>query len=192
MEISFRGIISTLALLAYSIIGGVVYETLQETKDTEEIKPAQIIEMVDSYEYIEPVVFDGMTMTELSELLDRSLKHELYGKGTLIAQLSIEKEICPYMAVAIILHETGCFSNRCSRLVRECNNVGGNKSRNGGCGSFRRFDTIDDGIYFFINNLAVGYYQRGLNTPELINTRYATSTAWAGKIHHYIERVRNA
>jgi len=192
LEISFRGIISTLALLAYSIIGGVVYETLQETKDTEEIKPAQIIEMVDSYEYIEPVVFDGMTMTELSELLDRSLKHELYGKGTLIAQLSIEKEICPYMAVAIILHETGCFSNRCSRLVRECNNVGGNKSRNGGCGSFRRFDTIDDGIYFFINNLAVGYYQRGLNTPELINTRYATSTAWAGKIHHYIERVRNA
>jgi len=176
----------------YSIIGGVAYDILQDTKEPEEIQPIEIIEIVDAYEHIEPIVFDGMTMPELSELLDRSLKHELYGYGTLIAELSIEKEICPYMAVAIILHETGCFSNRCSRLVRECNNVGGNKSRNGGCGSFRRFDTIDDGIYFFTNNLSVGYFQRGLDTPELINTRYATSEAWAGKIHHYIERVKNA
>jgi len=185
---------STIAMVIYSVAGGVLYSTLQETREsnTEPPQIVQIIEVVNQIEYVEEEVLDGMTLTELSELLNRSLKHELYGKGQLIAELSIEKGVCPYIAVAIILHETGCFSNSCSRAVRYCNNVGGNKSRNRECGSFRGFDTIDDGIYFFINNLAVGYFERGLNTPELINTRYATSQAWAGKIHHFVERVKTA
>mgnify|MGYP002511620479 CR=1 FL=1 len=38
-----------------------------------------------------------------------------------------------YLAVAIVLHETGCKWT-CSKLVRECNNVGGMKGS--GCGSY--------------------------------------------------------
>ena len=49
-----------------------------------------------------------------------------------------------YVAVAIMLHETGCKSN-CSSLVRNCNNVGGQKGSpgcNGGAASSSAIGTV--------------------------------------------------
>ena len=71
-------------------------------------------------------VFDGMTLEELGAKIDRNLSGYIAGKGELIASYCIEKGVDPYVATAIILHETGCRA-KCSKLVQQCNNVGGQK-----------------------------------------------------------------
>ena len=95
------------------------------------------------------IVYDNMTIEELSSKLNRVLKSTMSGKGELIASYSLEKGVDPYLATAIILLETGCNSS-CSKLVNSCNNVGGQKGS--GCGAYASFPTLDDGIKAFINN----------------------------------------
>lgn len=136
-------------------------------------------------------VYEGMTIDELAEKLNRNLgSGYIAGKGYLIASQCIEKGVDPYIAVAIMLHETGCKYN-CSTLVRTCNNVGGQKG-SPGCngGAYKAFATLDDGIIGFINNLHKNYYAKGLNTIETIAPKYAASPAWSSKIRNYVEQIR--
>ena len=136
-------------------------------------------------------VYEGMTIDELAAKLNRNLGNGyIAGKGYLIASQCIEKGVDPYVAVAIMLHETGCKHN-CSSLVRTCNNVGGQKGAPG-CngGTYKAYATLDEGIIGFINNLYKNYYSKGLNTIESIATKYAASTAWPGKIRSYVEQIR--
>ena len=75
-----------------------------------------------------------------SDKLNRNLGNDyIAGKGEFIATQCLEKGVDPYVAVAIILHETGC-GTKCSNLARTCNNVGGQKG-SPGCngGSFKSF-----------------------------------------------------
>ncbi len=140
----------------------------------------------------EPVVFDGLTLTELTAKLDRSLHSTLAGTGKSFAKYAVEMGIDPYLAVAIVLHETGC-NGTCSKQVRECYNVGGMKggpSCNGT--SYKRFNSLDEGIYAFMINLKENYYDQGLNTPEKMNKKYAASTSWATKVNHYISKIKAA
>lgn len=136
------------------------------------------------------IVYDGMTMIELSDKLNRSLKSTIAGKGELIASYSLERGVDPYIAVGIMLLETGC-NGTCSALVRECNNVGGMKG-SPGCdgGSYKTFASLDDGIRSFIDNLADNYYAYGLTTPETMNSKYAESSTWAMKVNNYISSIR--
>lgn len=136
-------------------------------------------------------VYEGMTLEELAIKLDRNLGSDyIAGKGYLIASKCIELGVDPYVATAIMLHETGCNS-RCSNLTRYCNNVGGVKG-SPGCngGSYKAYPTLDDGIIGFINNLYRNYYSRGLVTIDSIAPKYAESTAWPGKIHSYVNKIR--
>lgn len=136
-------------------------------------------------------VYEGMTIDELAEKLNRNLgSGYIAGKGYLIASQCIEKGIDPYVAVAIMLHETGCSYN-CSNLVRSCNNVGGQKG-SPGCngGSYKAYATLDDGIIGFINNLQKNYYSQGLTTIDSIARKYAASSAWPAKIKSYVEKIR--
>lgn len=133
------------------------------------------------------VVFDGLTLEQLSEKLNRSLSSTISGKGYLIASYSIEKGVDPYMATAIMLHETGCTWG-CSSLVRNCSNVGGQKGS--GCGSYAYFNNLDEGIRAFIDNLERNYISYGLNTPEEINPKYAEDPNWSKKVNKYIEKVK--
>ena len=133
------------------------------------------------------------TVDELALKLNKSLKSNLKGTGNLFAKYSIEYEVDPYLAVSISLLETGCKWG-CSRLVRECNNVGGMKG-NPGCfgGNFRKFETLEDGIEAFIKLLSTGYYKKGLTTPELMEKKYAGgSNTWAAKVNNYINQVKEA
>lgn len=132
-------------------------------------------------------VYDNLTMEELSSKINKSLKSTLTGKGELIASYSLEKGVDPYMATAIILHETGC-NWECSYLVKACNNVGGQKGS--GCGSYSAFPSLDEGIKAFIDNLSKNYVSKGLTTPELINPKYAASTTWAVKVNGYIAKIK--
>ena len=55
------------------------------------------------------------------------------------------------------MHETGCTWG-CSKLVKECNNVGGQKgtpSCNGG--SYKAYNTLDEGIIGFLDNIYYNY-----------------------------------
>ena len=138
----------------------------------------------------EQVVYQDMTMNELAEKLNRSLNSTISGQGYLIASYSLEKGVDPYLAVAIMLHETGC-KWECSTLVKSCYNVGGQKgSPSCGNGSYRRFSSLEEGIKGFIDNIAKNYYAYGLTTPEQMNRKYAGSTTWASKVNAYIEQIK--
>ncbi len=129
-----------------------------------------------------------MTMDELAEKLNRSLKNELSGYGNFIASYSIEKGIDPYLATGIILHETGCTWN-CSSLVKNCHNVGGMKGS--GCGSYGYFATLEEGITRFIDNIYNNYYLYGLTTADTMGNKYAEDPNWSMKVNSHIEKIKN-
>ena len=81
------------------------------------------------------------------------------------------KEVAEYygvdynLAIAISIHETGRYT---SRAFKELNNVGGNFSK----GSLMYFDTLEDGIDFFVGNLKRNYIDMGLTSIEEIGNKY--------------------
>lgn len=163
-------------------------ETEKESQSkTEESLVSNITEEETVIVEEDPIVYDGKTLEELSNLLDKSLNSTIAGKGYLIASYSLEMGVDPYMATAIILHETGC-KWECSYLVKQCNNVGGQKGS--GCGSYSYFNSLDDGIIAFINNLYKNYISYGLTTPEEINPKYAEDNSWSVNVNKYIEIIK--
>ena len=153
--------------------------------ETTKIEEPEVVEEV--VEEVDPIVYDGKTLDELVTTLNKSLSSTITDKGYLIASYSLEKGVDPYMATAIILQETGCKWN-CSRLVRECNNVGGQKGS--GCGSYSYFNSLDEGIKAFIDNLYKNYISYGLTTPEKINPKYAEDPNWSRNVNKYIENIK--
>ena len=135
-------------------------------------------------------VYEGMTLEEVASQLDKSLKNEIAGKGMFIASKAIELGVDPFVATAIIMHETGCGQGSCSHIARECYNFGGQKGS--GCGAYQRFSSIDDGLNGMISNLYRNFYARGLTTVETIGPRYAESGTWVSKINGYVARIRAA
>ena len=136
------------------------------------------------------IVYDGTTMSELAEKLNRSLKSTIAGKGDIFASYSLERGVDPYLAVSIMLLETGCNWS-CSSLMRKCNNVGGQKgSPSCDGGSYKSYPSLDEGIKGFIDNIADNYYAYGLTTPEAMNKKYAASNMWAIKVNNYISSVK--
>lgn len=197
MKASLKTILLAFFATIVCIVGG--YGIKNKRIKEEEVKknPVKIIELGQALQLEEEdllaftpkeeIVFEDMTLDELSKKLDRSLKNELSKKGSLIASYSLEKGVDPYVATAIILQETGCKWN-CSRLVKSCNNVGGQKGS--GCGSYRYYSSLEDGIKSFIDGLSKNYFSKGLTTPKQINKRYATSKTWYQKIEAYIDEIR--
>ena len=134
-------------------------------------------------------VFEGLTLEELADKLNRSLKNDISGKGMVIANKCIELGVNPYVATAIIMHETGCGQNQCSNIARNCYNFGGQKGS--GCGAYKRYNSIDEGLEGMISNLYRNYYAHGLSTVEAIGPKYAESDTWVGKINWYVNKIRN-
>ena len=133
---------------------------------------------------VEEIVYDGLTEQQLIDKINKFLSSDLKNKGELYVTYSLEKGVDPYLAVAISMHETGCKWG-CSTLVKECNNVGGQvggPSCNGG--SYKRYDTLDEGIKGFIDNIAKNYVQKGLTTAEEMNPKYAS------KVNKYIDEIK--
>lgn len=136
-------------------------------------------------------VYEGMTLEELAVKLDRNLGNGIVaGKGSLIATECINKGVDPYVAVAILLHETGCRYS-CSSLAKTCYNFGGQKG-SPGCngGAYKRYNSIDEGLVGFIDNLYRNYYSKGLRTVATIGPRYAESNTWVSKINTYVAQIR--
>lgn len=131
------------------------------------------------------VVFENMTIEELTAKLDKNLKSTLAGTGKYYAKYAMEYGVNPYLALAISLHETGC-NHSCSNLVRSKNNVGGMMGSSGALS----FASIEEGIQKFIYNIKKNYYDYGLTTPETMNPKYAASKTWATKVNKYIDTIK--
>ncbi len=145
----------------------------------------------DDQKVFKEIVFNNMTEDELIEQINKSLSSTLTNTGEIFVRRSLELGIDPYIAVAISLYETGCKWG-CSYLTRECYNIGGIKG-SPGCngGSFKRFDSLEEGINSYLNLIA-GYYKNGMDTPEKMEYRYAGgSTTWASKVNAYIESIKS-
>lgn len=140
---------------------------------------------------LEKLVYEDMTMSELSNKLNKSLKGILAGKGEIFAKYAIEYNIDPYLSLAIVLHETGCKWN-CSYLATTCNNIGGQKGYpTCGNSSYKRFSTLDEGIKGFYDNLYYNYYSQGLTTVSSIHKKYAESSSWPYYVNNYINEIKN-
>lgn len=130
-------------------------------------------------------VYDGMTLEQLAEKIERNLNSTLTGKGYLIASYSLQQGVDPYLALAIMLHETGCAWS-CSTLTQVNHNVGGMRGSNG----YLYFATIDEGIKAFIDNLSRNYVRYGLTTAETMNSKYAENPNWHVAVNRYIEQIK--
>ena len=163
--------------------------TTSTTKQKEVIKEKiNIPEIKDNGEKI----YDNLTLTELTDKLNRNLNSDLSNTGIFFANYYAKTGLDPYLAVSIVLHETGCKWT-CSTLVKECNNIGGMKGTPScGGGSYMKYDTLEQGINGYLDMLYNNYYSKGLTTPELINPKYAASTTWSEKINNYINSIRES
>jgi len=167
-------------------------------KNKEEDKKTEVIlndigdiNLAETMLYVPPrvEVYDGLTFEELVDKLNRNLKNDITNKGDVIASKCLELGVDPYVATAIILHETGCGQSSCSKIARECYNFGGQKGS--GCGMYKRYYSVDEGLQGMIQNLYNNYYSKGLTTIDTIAPRYAESSAWPAKIHWYVNKIKN-
>ena len=136
---------------------------------------------------LKEVVYEGMTLEELSNKLDKSLNSTLSNQGLTFATYATELGVDPYLAVAIALHETGCKWS-CSGAVNNYNNVGGMMGKNG----LLQFNSLDEGIKAFISNIYRNYTSQGLTTPEAMSSKYASSSTWASNVNSYINEIKAA
>lgn len=159
--------------------------TTKEEKTEPETDEQNIIQNIEPKEEI---IYENMTLSELSDKLNRTLASNLSGYGNFVASYSLEKGVDPYLATAIMMHETGCEWG-CSSLVRNCNNVGGMKGS--GCGDYGYFNTLEEGIQRFIDNIYNNYYAYGLTNASLMGNKYAEDPEWSRKVNAHIEKIKN-
>lgn len=165
------------------------------SSSTEKLEITAEVKVKEEKEIIKPViVYDGLTIEELTNKLNRVLKSTLTGTGGSFANYSIQLGVDPYLAVAIVLQETGCYWGTCSAMVDQCYNVGGMKGGYYSCwgGSYAAFPTLDEGIKTYIYNLYNNYVSRGLTTAEAMNASYAEDTLWASRVNNYINIIKNS
>ena len=175
------------------ILSGVMIKVNDKNKENEVI--ANLDENIITTEEVttttRKVIWDDLTVEELTLKLNKNLYSDLEGTGEHFARYTEETGLDPYLAVAIVNLETGCKWG-CSSLARSCNNIGGIKgspSCNGG--SYKRFDTLEEGIRSYLDLVYYNYYSIGLDTAEKMNPKYAESTSWAFKVNNYYNDIKN-
>ena len=142
------------------------------------------------------IVWDGLTVTELTNRLNKSLKSYVTNTGYFFAKYTKTYGLDPYLAVSILLLETGCGGhNGCSKLAVNCNNFGGLTGGSQKCkagGRFNKYNTIEDGLNAFMNILYNRYYSKGKTTPQEIAFEYSNgSETWAGQVQGFYNSVKN-
>lgn len=149
---------------------------LKKTKEKEEVE--LIVNKINE---------NGSSNKEIEKIANRLnevLEFKLANQGMLYASYSIERGVDPYLAVAISIHET---YRGASKEVTEYNNVGGMRYK----GRALQYDTIEEGIINYIDNLADNYYAKGLDTPEKMQSKYAGSTSWATNVNYFYNKIKD-
>lgn len=170
-----------------------VITTLEVPTTRVRVEEEIIKEEIDEIEIVDDgsIIYDGLTITELTNKLNKSLNSYLKDTGYYFAKYTKNTGIDPYLAVSIVLLETGC-KWKCSSLTTSCNNIGGLKggtSCNGS--SYSKYDTLEEGINGYLDIIYNNYYLKGMKTAEQMANKYATSSKWAYKVNKYIEEVKS-
>ena len=131
-------------------------------------------------------VYEGKTREEVINQLNKSLGGVLSGKANIIVDKALSLGVDPYVAAAIMVHES---ANGKSRIARSCNNFGGQKGA--GCGGWKSYPSVQAGIEGMIQNMYNNYYSKGLNTIDKMASRYAESPAWPAKIHSFVNKLKS-
>lgn len=111
-----------------------------------------------------------MSVTEIIEKNNESVVERLLNVDNLTIEERIELKchqygIEPDIPLAIARLETGHFT---SRAFLDGNNVGGLSTNE----VPMSFDTLEDGIEAFVQNLAENYFAQGFDTVEEIGKKY--------------------
>ena len=138
------------------------------------------------------IIYEGMTLTELTDKLNKSLNGYLTNTGYFFADYTKKTGLDPYLAVSIVLLETGCKWT-CSSITRECNNIGGLKGGPSCDGkSYKKYNTLGEGIDGFLDIIYNKYYLNGMKTPEEMAHIYAASSEWSNKVRTYMNEIKAA
>ena len=130
------------------------------------------------------LAFEGKSVLEVAEVLNKTLGGVLVNQGEAFARLSMEKGMDPYLLVAISIHETG---NGTSSAARNKYNFGGLMCS----GRLCTYSSVEDGIEKYVNVVYKNYFLQGLTTAETMNKKYAASTSWAMQVNAWYDRIKN-
>ena len=158
---------------------------------SDEVDTKYPYEIAPQFEDDGSIIYDGMTLTELTNKLNKSLNGYMTNTGYFFAEYTKKTGLNPYLAVSIVLLETGCKWN-CSKLTKECNNIGGLKgtpSCNGK--SYKKYNTLGEGIDGYLDIIYKNYYLKGMKTPEEMASTYAASPTWAEKVRSYMNEIKD-
>lgn len=133
----------------------------------------------------EALTFEGKSVAQVGEILNKTLGGVMSGKGETYARLSIEKGMDPYLITAISIHETG---NGTSKLARNNYNLGGIKCSSG---YYCSYASVEDGISSYINLIYKNYFSKGLVTVEQMASKYAQSSAWPNTVNKWYNIIKN-
>ena len=151
------------------------------------------------------IVWDGLTITELTNKLNKSLESYLTNTGYFFALYAKNEGLNPYLAVAITRYESGCGTSGCSGKTIKCNNLGGLRySSSKTCseygGNFSKFDTIDEGIQAYLNTVLRYQKKYNLDDPQNaektidgMSSKYSNnSKIWPSRVKYQYNKVKNA
>lgn len=154
------------------------FKTISVSGDEESVVDEKVSEIEDDGS----IIFDGMTVSELTNKLNKSLNSYIANTGYYYADFTRKTGMDPYLTVAITLLETGC-NGTCNSWAVRCNNFGG---LIGLC-----YPTLEEGMNGYLNILYNNYYLKGLTTSELIGTKYAPGNSqWANKVNNYYNQIK--
>ena len=146
----------------------------------------------DDTENRKEIVWDNLSLEELTIKLDNNLYDTLKGTGKYFAEYTKATGLDPYLAVSIVNLETGCKWG-CSSLTRNCFNIGGIKGKPSCNGSsYKCYNSLEDGIKGFLDLIYYNYYSVGLDTPEKMNSKYAEDPGWAEKVNRYYDTIKES
>lgn len=145
------------------------------------------LEKLGEVKSIKLIEYDGMSLDEVHQHFEALMKGYLKGQGAYFYDKAKALGVDPYMALAIVMHETGCNWN-CSYITKNCNNIGGIKGS--GCGSYAKFSSLNKGIDLFLENLKYNYIDHGLTNAKAINNKYAENKSWYLKIEEYMKSFK--
>lgn len=159
------------------------------------LKSETLLELNDSFIDKEVGVMIGeFSKTEMIEKINKNISSNLSEKGEVIVNSSLKHEVDPILVTSVILHESGCYS-KCSGLVKACNNFGGHKGSPNCVGSYRKFNSVDEGLDLVIENISKSYIKVGLNTVEKMAQKYTGNkkpTGWINKVNWYYSKIKES
>ena len=159
-------------------------DLIQFVKENDIVNNAPTLVILEEEKVEEEILYRGLTRDQVVEKSSKFLNSTLQGTAEFFVDYSIQMGVDPLVAVSIVLQETGCYWN-CSYLVNHCYNVGGMMGSNG----YMCFNSLEQGIKSYVDNLYYNYVAYGLLTPEAMNPKYAEDPLWAQRVNAYIEKI---